>query len=372
MAHRAVADSSSAHARTGRRRLPGSSLRRRRSRRLHAGARRRDADREIRHRHRCAGADQHDRRVRPTDRARIPRRHRPGIVAGADGRPRQRCAATSRRCPPHAAAVPPSVRTLTPMSYRGADELADGGVFVVGGRATGVQLADEIHRSGRPVTLATGEHVRLPRTYRGRDIFWWMEPLASSTSATTKSTTSPAHATCRHRNWSARRAPDAGSQRADVPRRARRRASRRHHRRRAHFAGSLANVCALADLKLNRLLDTLDEWARSSGTHDEVDPPHRYEPTRLTLNRHSVSISRAARSARSSGRRATGPTTPGSTCRSSIATAASVTTVASSPRRQACTPSASRSCGAADRRSSTVRSPIPRTSPRICGPSSDS
>ena len=50
-----------------------------------------------------------------------------------------------------------------------------GGVLVVGASATGIQLADEIHRSGRPVTLAVGEHVRAPRTYRGRDIQWWMD-----------------------------------------------------------------------------------------------------------------------------------------------------------------------------------------------------
>ena len=48
-------------------------------------------------------------------------------------------------------------------------------MLVVGASATGVQLADEIHRSGRPVTLSVGEHVRLPRTYRGRDVLWWME-----------------------------------------------------------------------------------------------------------------------------------------------------------------------------------------------------
>ena len=49
------------------------------------------------------------------------------------------------------------------------------GAVVVGASATGVQLAAEIHRSGRPVTLSVGDHVRLPRTYRGRDIFWWLE-----------------------------------------------------------------------------------------------------------------------------------------------------------------------------------------------------
>jgi putative flavoprotein involved in K+ transport len=53
--------------------------------------------------------------------------------------------------------------------------LPEGGVLVVGASATGVQLADEIRRSGRRVLLSVGEHVRLPRTYRGRDVLWWME-----------------------------------------------------------------------------------------------------------------------------------------------------------------------------------------------------
>ena len=48
-------------------------------------------------------------------------------------------------------------------------------MLVVGAAATGAQLADEIQRSGRPVTLAVGEHVRACRTYRGRDMQWWMD-----------------------------------------------------------------------------------------------------------------------------------------------------------------------------------------------------
>ncbi|HVT77992.1 MAG TPA: NAD(P)/FAD-dependent oxidoreductase, partial [Acidimicrobiales bacterium] len=77
--------------------------------------------------------------------------------------------------PACAAAVPDGIDTLTPMEYRGADALRDGGVLVVGGSATGAQLAQEIQLSGRPVTLSTGELVRLPRTYRDRDIFYWMD-----------------------------------------------------------------------------------------------------------------------------------------------------------------------------------------------------
>ena len=72
-------------------------------------------------------------------------------------------------------AVPPSIPSFTPFSYRNPNDLPEGGVLVVGASATGVQLADEIVRSGRPVTLSVGEHVRLPRTYRGRDVLWWMD-----------------------------------------------------------------------------------------------------------------------------------------------------------------------------------------------------
>ena len=61
------------------------------------------------------------------------------------------------------------------MNYRNPGQLDEGGVLVVGASATGTQLADEIHRSGRPVTLAVGEHVRAPRVYRGKDIQWWMD-----------------------------------------------------------------------------------------------------------------------------------------------------------------------------------------------------
>src|SRR5687767_4429473 len=57
------------------------------------------------------------------------------------------------RVPAFADAVPPCIRTLTPMQYRNPGQLDPGGVLVVGASATGTQLADEIHRSGRPVTL---------------------------------------------------------------------------------------------------------------------------------------------------------------------------------------------------------------------------
>ena len=50
-------------------------------------------------------------------------------------------------------------------------------MLVVGASASGVQIADELRRAGRPVTVAVGDHVRVPRTYRGRDIYRWMDEL---------------------------------------------------------------------------------------------------------------------------------------------------------------------------------------------------
>ena len=71
--------------------------------------------------------------------------------------------------------VPPSVAMITAQQYRSPDQLANAGVLVVGASSTGTQIANEIHRSGRPVTLSVGEHIRAPRIYRGKDLEWWMD-----------------------------------------------------------------------------------------------------------------------------------------------------------------------------------------------------
>ena len=79
------------------------------------------------------------------------------------------------KVPAFAAALPSSVESVTPFGLSPSRRPPEGGVLVVGASATGVQIADEVHRSGRPVTLAVGEHVRMPRTWRGKDILWWMD-----------------------------------------------------------------------------------------------------------------------------------------------------------------------------------------------------
>jgi putative flavoprotein involved in K+ transport len=79
--------------------------------------------------------------------------------------------------PPLARDLSPHLAQVVPTQYRNPSQLRPGGVLVVGASATGVQLADEIQASGRPVTLAVGRHLRLPRSYRGRDIMWWLDAM---------------------------------------------------------------------------------------------------------------------------------------------------------------------------------------------------
>jgi putative flavoprotein involved in K+ transport len=77
--------------------------------------------------------------------------------------------------PPVAGGIDRRVDQLTAGHYRGPDQVPGGGVLVVGASASGVQIADELRRSGRPVTISVGRHSRIPRRYRGRDIYWWMD-----------------------------------------------------------------------------------------------------------------------------------------------------------------------------------------------------
>jgi putative flavoprotein involved in K+ transport len=179
-------------------------------------------------------------------------------------------------------AVPAGIHQFTPFDYRRPSDLPEGGVLVVGPSATGVQLAAEIQGSGRPVTLSVGEHVRLPRTYRGRDVLWWMD---------------------RSGVWDqrydeiddltrARRLPSP--QRVGTPERSTldlnalsaagielvgRLSMIRDGR--ALFSGGLRNAFALADLKMERLLDTFDVWANQGWLDGDVSEPERFEPTRV-------------------------------------------------------------------------------------------
>ncbi len=166
--------------------------------------------------------------------------------------------------PAFADQVPAGVISVTPDHYRDPAALPDGGVLVVGASATGVQLAEELQRSGRQVTVAVGEHVRVPRRYRGRDIFWWLDAAgvlderAEEMDDLVRARHLPSMQLV-----GADRAVDLNSLQARGVRVVGKFAGIRDGQ--AQFSGSLRNVCALADLKLARLLDTIDAYAGGAG-----------------------------------------------------------------------------------------------------------
>ena len=179
-------------------------------------------------------------------------------------------------------AVPASIECFTALDYRNPQQLPDGGVLIVGASATGVQLADEINRSGRHVTLSVGEHVRLPRTYRGRDVLWWMDASGvwnqryDEIDDLTRARRLPSPQLI---GTPERTTLDLNALSAAGVEIVGRLAAVRDGR--ALFSGGLRNHFALADLKMERLLDTFDDWARNHGRDPEVGPTERFEPTRV-------------------------------------------------------------------------------------------
>ncbi len=177
--------------------------------------------------------------------------------------------------PAVAASLPPELDQVTPLDYKRPEQLRRGRVLVVGASATGIQIADELLRSGREVTVAVGEHVRMPRTYRDRDIMWWLDrigrlderfdevddlvrarhvPSPQLVGTADREDLDLNALTAQGASLVGRLSAVSGSV--------------------ASFSGSLRNVCALADLKLKRLLDTIDQW-------DGAGAGPRPEPTRV-------------------------------------------------------------------------------------------
>jgi len=184
--------------------------------------------------------------------------------------------------PALAQALPPDIRQLTSMEYRNPGQVAEGGVLVVGASASGTQIAEELQLAGRPVTLAVGEHIRSPRVYRGRDIEWWMDAAGvlddryDEQDDIVRARNVPS---LQLAGTTDRRSVDLNRLSSLGVRLVGRLAGVADGR--LQFAGSLRNVCALSDLKMNRLLERLDEWAEARGLDGEVGPPERFEPTRV-------------------------------------------------------------------------------------------
>jgi putative flavoprotein involved in K+ transport len=169
-----------------------------------------------------------------------------------------------------------SILQLTPSTYKNPESLPPGGVLVVGGSATGVQLADEIQGSGRTVTISVGRHIRLPRSYRGRDIWRWLDSIGLL-DETVDSVSDPDRAR-RQPSFQLVGRPDRGTLDLGTLRERGVRLAGRvtgidGHA--MHLAGDLIDTIGSAQLALERLLDRIDRMAGPG------IPPRELDATRI-------------------------------------------------------------------------------------------
>lgn len=206
------------------------------------------------------------------------------IATGACARP---------KVPGFAHALPHRIEQFSPITYRSPLELRAGGVLVVGASASGLQIAQELAWSGRKVTLAVGSHGRLPRSYRGADILQWMHLARVFDEPFTK--VDDLDRVRRTPSLPLIGTPERTDLNLDVLQaRGVELVGRMMNIRdgKALFSGSLFNAAASADLKMNRLLDRVDNWISDHGFDDLVTPPERYAPISIPSDpRLSVDLS---------------------------------------------------------------------------------
>lgn len=191
-------------------------------------------------------------------------------------------AASTPHIPELAASLPDRIHQVSPTEYRNPNQLSPGRVLVVGASASGVQIADELNRSGREVTICVGDHVRLPRTYRHRDIHWWMDrvgvmdehidqvldPVRARRLPSLQLVGSPTR-----RNLDINELRGGG---VHVVGRLVGVAGTT-----LQFAGNLGNFAAAADLKLGRFLGQIDTYVDRHALEGDVGPAARPEPTTI-------------------------------------------------------------------------------------------
>jgi putative flavoprotein involved in K+ transport len=179
--------------------------------------------------------------------------------------------------PAFAAGIPDDAVQVVPTRYRNAGELPAGGALVVGASATGLQLAAEIHGSGRPVTLAVGRHARLPRTYRGRDVMWWLDRagvLSDGVADVADLEASRRQPSLQLVGSPERRTLDLGALQDIGVRLAGRAVAAEGGR--VRFADDLGASLAAADARLARLLLRLDAYIARTG--EDVPAPEPIRP----------------------------------------------------------------------------------------------
>ena len=177
------------------------------------------------------------------------------------------------------ASLSPRISQIVPTGYRRPDDLDEGGVLIVGASATGIQIADELLRSGRAVTVAAGHHTRVPRSYRGRDIMWWLDRSGmldagadevfdidvSRRQPSFQLVGRPDHASIDLAILRAKGARVVGHLRgADGSR--------------MWFDDDLVSTTAASDAKLAMLLKRLDDFSSAADLDREVADPDPFEP----------------------------------------------------------------------------------------------
>jgi putative flavoprotein involved in K+ transport len=178
--------------------------------------------------------------------------------------------------PAMASALSPHVHQVAPSDYRNPDSLPPGGVLVVGASATGVQLAAELRAAGRDVTISVGSHTRVPRSYRGIDIFAWLERLGllgttiDQVADAARAQREPSLQLIGRRD---RRPLDLATLHAGGVRALGRLTDADGHR--VRFGDDLDASVAAADRRLRRLLAKIDHHVEANGMQSDVLEPER-------------------------------------------------------------------------------------------------
>lgn len=69
--------------------------------------------------------------------------------------------------------LPNDINQIHSINYSSPAELPQGAVLVIGSGQTGCQICEDLLKAGRDVYLCTSKVGRVPRRYRGKDIFEW-------------------------------------------------------------------------------------------------------------------------------------------------------------------------------------------------------
>jgi putative flavoprotein involved in K+ transport len=220
-------------------------------------------------------------------------RDRPGFrieTTGGEWLARNLVPATGDAALPHVPfAAPPAVESLHAADYRRPELLPGGPVLVIGAGASGQQLALELSDAGHRVILSVGRHSRAPRTYRGRDIFEWLDLLGDFDRTIDELPNVEA----------AKRVPlfplsgANGGEDLGLDRLAARGVTLTGRLLRidgAHavFADDLAENLASADARLCKLLRRIDAHPRARGTRAESLPYFVVAPGPRTLDLRSI------------------------------------------------------------------------------------